>query len=330
MKRPPLTYLRRTGLFFFPHTAGVRNLRSGRSAGSRNLFLAAVPGHKPYTLVFEGDCLPAGCKGLQSIRVSDLQDVQRYFSLLGDMCELYMSPAFRKEHHLILKELKALSSASSKLYIEQNVSPQDCSELLQQVPLDLRTLTGTPLALIENHDIPDAENRLFVHKSKQENVLISRHSSCGDFLYFNMLDHSEELQFDHQSDHVQGLLLLEAMRQASIAATHISGGLPLDGTIILLNYSSMFNAFIELTAPVVIRTYSPVSFGSGDEDKSVFVCCQVFQWGKLCASALLVGHAFADKAGYASYRVRTGNISSRSKKQYDSKISAIAEKPVVC
>lgn len=284
---------------------------------------ASVFARKPYTLVFEGDDFPEDGTGTQKIEVSSYQEILFYFGILGESTAVYLSEGFKSKNLSTYESIKALTYVKAKECVRNYKDDKGFAKLMNKIPLDIKSLVDSSLAIKEDDSLPGVLRRHYVHKKRDANVMISEYFNKGNFLYFNMYDQTGEINFDHDSDHVQGLLVLEAMRQASIATTHISGGLPYEGTIALLSYCSGFYNFLELTAPIIIRTHTPFLFDPKDKDKDVVVNCQVFQWGKLAASGLLRGKAFSDKSQYINYRIRTEKLQTRAKKQYDSKVSAI-------
>ena len=276
---------------------------------------------KPYILVFEGEDFSGNGADIQKIEVSSYEEMLFYIGILGESTGVYLSQEFKKKNLSTYEEIKELTYTQVRDYVRNHSISKDITKLMNKIPLDMKSLIYSPLAIKEDDSVPVALRRHYVHKKKDTNVVISEYFSKGGFLYFNMYDQAGEINFDHDSDHVQGLLVLEAMRQASIATTHISGGLPDDGTIALLSYDSGFYNFLELTAPIIIRTHTPFSFDPKDKNMEVVVSCQIFQWGKLAASGLLKGKAFPDKSRYVNYRIRTEKLQVRAKKQYDSKMS---------
>ncbi|NEX14021.1 MAG: hypothetical protein C1941_04915 [Prosthecochloris sp.] len=284
---------------------------------------ASVSDPKPYTLVFEGENFPEDGTGTQGIKVSSFQEMLFYIGILGESAEVYLSQSFKSKNLSTYEKIKDLTYVKAKEYVRNYKDDKDFAVLMNKIPLDIKSLIDSSLAIKEDDFTPEVLKMHYVHKKKDTNVMISESFSKGDFLYFNMYDQTGEIKFDHDSDHVQGLLILEAMRQASIATTHISGELPDEGTIALLSYDSGFYNFLELTAPIIIRTHTPFLFDPGDKDRDVVVSCQVFQWGKLAASGLLRGKAFPDKSRYINYRIRTEKLQGRAKKLYDAKMSTI-------
>jgi hypothetical protein len=158
-----------------------------------------------------------------------------------------------------------------------------------------------------------------VHKKNESNVLISEVFASGQLLYFNMFNDTEELTFDHTSDHVQGMLMLEALRQAAVATAHIRG-LPFKGGLALLNYDTNFFHYLESATPIILRSYSGFTADETSEDKDASIYIQVLQWGKVCADATLKAYAFMSDQKYDQQKERIEKISSRSKMQFKAKV----------
>lgn len=284
------------------------------------LFVSDRPGTRPYTLVFEDDEPPSGAPHVQCVRVASIDDVHRYRFFLGNSCELYLSSAFAEAHPEIPAALQALEPGLSRG--KPPVDMDEAALLLRKLPANLREMLLSPLAVMEGDRYPDAIDCRYIHKRHSGNALISQPWCNGKFLYFNMFAGIDEFRFDHESDHVQGMLILEAMRQSGIATTHITGNLPLDGGITLLSYANNFYNYLEKTAPVIIRAYSDFSFDDGKDVPHAYAVCQLFQWGKLCAEALLNACIFKTREEYAGHRFRSRRIAERVKRQFESRVSA--------
>ncbi len=284
-------------------------------------FITEFPGKRPYTLVFEDDALPPGVSGIQAVRVSSIEDVLNYRILLGDSCELYLSADYSKVNAEISRKLHLIGVR--RMRKAAHPDKETTRRLLTRLPLDLKSLLRSPLAVLDGDRLPQPINREFVHKKSARNALLSEPLIGGKFLYYNMFDGIDEFRFDHESDHFQGMLILEAMRQAAISAAHILGKLPLDGGMTLLSYDTKFYNYIENTSPVILRTYSNFSCTEDDEERESYAVCQLYQWGKLCTEASLNAFIFMSKEGYATHRIRSGRITERIKKQFDTKIDLL-------
>lgn len=96
-------------------------------------------------------------------------------------------------------------------------------------------------------------DRRWVHKDRPENVLVSRSERVGDDLFAVRfaIPLGHPFFFEHDVDHVPGLLLIEAGRQAGLVAAHSHYGVPLEGyTFLLGGMEADFQAFAELDAPL--------------------------------------------------------------------------------
>lgn len=301
-----------------PHVRQKRKNRKGVS------FLSPVPGQKNYTLVFEDDRLPDGHGAKNVVKVNSLAEVMIYYGLLGSTCEMYLSPEYGCTHFELLQELEKLPISLANEALAE-AEAETLSAMLRKLPLDIAGLLKSRLAVRDEDVLPGIINPEYIHKKNPANGLLSEPHPDGRLVYYNMLMYSEELQFDHGSDHIQGMLLLEAMRQAGLATTHLMGGLPVSGGMTLTSYCTNFYNYIEHTAPVVMRAYTSYTVPEEVVDKEGFVICQVFQWGKLCTEAVLGAVAFLDRERYAKHRTRTEKFSERNRRLFASKVAAMNE-----
>ncbi len=304
---------------FRPMLKGRSSLLHIERKSRKHEFLTARPGLKPYTLIFENDELPPDSSAVQAVRVSSLEEVAGYQFLLGRSCEMYLSAAYAAAHPDISGKLQLIGTLKSRRH-SWLPDMETAAALIRKLPMNLRGLLQSPLAVSDGDQLPGALDIRCIHKKTEKNALLSTPWEDGRFLYFNMFDGIDEFRFDHESDHVQGMLILEAMRQAAIATTHITGKLPLDGGMTLLSYDTRFYNYIESTSPVVLRAYSDFTWTGGSDEQASYAICQIFQWGKLCAEASLKACVFMSKEGYATHRIRSGRIGTRIKRQFDAKV----------
>jgi hypothetical protein len=129
---------------------------------------------------------------------------------------------------------------------------------------------------------------------------------------------------DHTSGHVEGMLVIEATRQASTATAHLQG-MPPDGKIALLNYTTNFFNFLDRNAPIILRVYSSFTASETSEDRVAPIYIQVMQWGKVCAEAKPKGFAYMHNQCYQQKSMLIEKIASRSKLQFDTKLNRILE-----
>ena len=286
--------------------------------------LSSVPGGKNYTLVFEGDSLPDGHSARNVVKVASFAELMLYYGLLGASCEMYISPEYRYSHFELLKKLEDVQISLANEALAE-AEAETVTSLLRKIPLDISGLLESPLAVRDGDVAPGIVDPEVVHKTNSANALLSEPYFAGRLVYYNMLRHTEELKFDHESDHVQGMLLLEAMRQAGIATTHLSSGLPAAGGMTLMSYCTSFYNYIEHTAPVIMRSYTSYTIPREMGEKDSFAICQVFQWGKLCAEATLSAVVFMNSERYGRHRTRTEKLSTRNKRLFMSKVQAMSK-----
>jgi hypothetical protein len=291
--------------------------RPGRDFG----ILTLSPGKKPFTMLLEGDTLPLqSVTALQIVNVSSVEEASRFLLLLGDTCELFISLDYRRANPGVYAAAKALYCPSRKDKPPFDI--ETAADLMKKLPFDLKSLLKSPLAITGDDKLPCSIEKKYVHKKNSSNVLISDYFSAGRMLYFNMLASTEEISFDHVSDHVQGLLMLEALRQAGVATAHIQG-LSFDGGLALLNYNTNFFHYLENDVPVVLRVYCSFTADETSEDKDAPIYIQVLQYGRVVADATLKAFAFMSSKRYEEQRKRVEKICTRSKMQFDAKVNRI-------
>lgn len=100
----------------------------------------------------------------------------------------------------------------------------------------------------------------------------------SDIFYCNMhVDTRHEFFFEHPNDHVPGIMMIEAVRQFSVACCHIFGKIPLSGmNLILMSILSEFYSYSELNLPITFkcinRSIMKKKLGSwGDVDMDILV-----------------------------------------------------------
>ncbi len=279
-------------------------------------------GNPSYILLLEEDGRPLSADKLQVVTAHSAEEAERFSLLLGNACRLYLSPEYRQSHPDISEQTENLTSAfrDRKAMLDTDAAVP----LLRKLPLDLDSLLNSAIAVNDGDPQPAPIDRSIVHKHRDANVLISEPLCCGDLRYYNMFLETDELKFDHTSAHVQGMHMLEALRQVGIATGHLQG-LPAGGQIALLNYDTNFYSFIERNSPIIIRAYSSFTADETSEDKEILVFTQVIQWGKVCADAMLKGFAFMSRERCEQKEAQLARIASRHKTMFESKIKKFLE-----
>lgn len=99
--------------------------------------------------------------------------------------------------------------------------------------------------------------RRLVHKALDKNVLIARTESLGGDLFVAEIaqDLSHDYYYEHAQDHVPGLYLIEAARQAATAIVHLHYGAPFGSKFIMNDLSSNFESFAELNASLFLSLH---------------------------------------------------------------------------
>ena len=104
---------------------------------------------------------------------------------------------------------------------------------------------------------PPRLDKKLVHKYLAENVFVSRVESLGteqpdSFISQLAFESNHTFFFEHPLDHVPGLMLIEAGRQATIAISHLFLDVPYECVFIVNKLNTEFNIFAELELPVFL------------------------------------------------------------------------------
>lgn len=114
---------------------------------------------------------------------------------------------------------------------------------------------------LENMDLKKLPrlDKKYVHKDKDENNFISRieHIEKGEadcFLSQVVLDNTHPFFFEHNYDHVPGLLMVEAGRQIGTAIAHMFYDVEFDVVFILNEMTIRFFLYTELSKPLFVKS----------------------------------------------------------------------------
>ncbi len=100
-----------------------------------------------------------------------------------------------------------------------------------------------------------------VHKHRDENVFVARvepavEGRTDDLAVQLYIPPDHPYFFEHPLDHVPGIALIEAGRQAGLVVAHRFYGLPLEGySCFITDLHSSFHTFAELDTPVIGHFY---------------------------------------------------------------------------
>jgi len=131
-------------------------------------------------------------------------------------------------------------------------------------------------------------DKRYVHKCQEDNVLISdiRRISTDpeEFECDMVVDPQHPFFFEHPSDHVPGMMLIEAGRQVGIAVSHLFLNVPFGTAFISKEFNVRFEALAQLDEPITIRTrFSNSTFRHGALSEGI-LHGTVLQCGKVVAS----------------------------------------------
>jgi hypothetical protein len=136
----------------------------------------------------------------------------------------------------------------------------------------------------------------YVHKLHPGNVLIAPLGEQGRIQYFEGFADSTEFNIDHPSDHVEGIVVFETLRQTAIASIHLAG-LPLEGRSIMLDAVLKYNHFVDGERPFFIRTIAVVR-ASGGNGYTVF---ELVQGEHSCVSGIFKSFSFKNREAYLRF-----------------------------
>lgn len=275
-----------------------------------------------YLLFLKGDQHTPQANGNQIIIAESVSEANDFLKLLGNYCMPWLSQEYQRNHPGILEHLTGLCSP-----VQSKEAPFDidtAAVLMKNLPLDLKSLVKSQIALRSEDRMPSFIPKEMVHKTHKANVLISEPFSTGWLYYFNLFSETDELTFDHPSDHIQGMIILEALRQTGIAMGHLQG-LPSDGIIALLSYNTNFYNFVERDNPVILRAFSSFTANSTSQDKKIDVFIQLIQSGRLCADTKLKGYAYMNAEISMKKEAQLEKIYLRNKKHFDAKVNRITK-----
>lgn len=169
-------------------------------------------------------------------------------------------------------------------------------DIIEKIPQP-QILSESFLQIHHDDPAPERMDQEYVHKTNKENVLVSQPFQYGNMYYFNGFHKSPEFNIDHSSDHLEGIIIFEAARQAGIAALHLAGA-PLSGKIVLLKTNIQYKRFVEFNEPYLINTIPVIRQKGG----YLYVVFNILQDGASCATGYLSGLLYKDKDSYIKHR----------------------------
>lgn len=169
-------------------------------------------------------------------------------------------------------------------------NPNEMYELASKIPISKN-------ALKELKDKDGPIDKHMVHKKKHENVLISKAVSHGNIWYFKGFEEIAELKSDHLSDHVDGIKLFEALRQATLASLHLNG-LQHNGVVALTNFKIDYLKYVELDEPYFIQSIPACEKDGG----AMFCVFNIIQNEEIVTRGFLGAYTYRSKEIYLEKR----------------------------
>ncbi|WP_129045676.1 AfsA-related hotdog domain-containing protein [Companilactobacillus metriopterae] len=153
----------------------------------------------------------------------------------------------------------------------------------------------------------DAQSRLFlsskkigkgyVHKNHDENVMLSEPERFGNLFGFKVFPDLEELNSDHKSDHIDGIKLFEAIRQATLASSHLVG-LKFDTATALMQTKIDYIKFVESNIPFLVEIIPFCKVDGG----AMFTVFSIIQNGEIVMKGYMGAYVFRSKEQFFSKR----------------------------
>lgn len=252
-----------------------------------NGFLAQSDGvAKPFTILSEASFDKAPVKS-HRLLAKNLEDIEFFFLALKEHCEIRIEP----EDKGVWADLVQAATQISFHSLERSWNPLEKAELIDRcfdrIPPRNSALTGAAIAWSVGATAPEKIAKHFVHKHFTDNVNLSKNYRVGNLNYFNAFPESKEFVFDHPSDHVQGILIMEFARQAMIATFQIMG-LAENDINILERADLMYRRFVQMKDPIVVRTFALPLATPGDVTVKALIAVQIIQNDRICVSGKMV------------------------------------------
>jgi hypothetical protein len=267
---------------------------SARIQSSDEPFIMSERASRPYAITFDADGLKDNTSSC-AIPIKSRREVELLLLSLGEEANVIMDKQARIQHPDIWEWLygRTYSEICADLkwsYREE----KEILDIIERIPLS-KSFNDSYLKNCNSE--PKRINQDYVHKQLQENVLISEPYRIGNMYYFNGFKTSSEIRIDHESDHLEGIIIFEAARQAGIASAHLSG-MPLSGAIVILENVTRYTNFVNYQEPYVIRTIPACKSRGG----RAFCVYNIVQDGKSCASGYFSCFTYSSQKSYQKFR----------------------------
>lgn len=249
-----------------------------------------------YSIVLDACDLDVNSKSC-IIPVKSRREVELYLLSLGAEAEVILNDQARVNYPDVWEWLSGRDISDVLTELKWSYREEDeVIDIIEKIPLP-PNINQSFLKLHNDKPDPERIEQEYVHKTNEENVLISKPYRCGNMFYFNGFTKSPEFNIDHYSDHVEGIVMFEVARQAGNATGHLVG-MPLDGTNIILKTVTRHTKFLEASEPYLIRTI-PAYKPRGGVSYCVY---NIIQHGKSCMAGYFSVIAYNSKDIYKRFR----------------------------
>jgi hypothetical protein len=251
--------------------------------------------NKQYSIVYQGSNFDGTGENCL-IPVKSRREIELLLLSLGEQASVRMDEQERKQCNiwdwLYGRTYTDIFNDLKWSYREED----EVLDIIEKIPLP-KTLRNSSLKINSNDPEPERIDPVYVHKTNRENVLISEPYQYGNMFYFNGFNKSAEFNIDHSSDHLEGIIIFEAARQAGIASVHLAG-VPLNGAIVILKTVTRYTRFVECSKPYLIRTIPAIKLRGGCS----FGVYNVIQDGHSCTTGYFTGIVYKNKESYQKFR----------------------------
>jgi hypothetical protein len=259
-------------------------------------FVVSEKTDRQYAIIFDGSGF-AGNGNSCVIPVKSRREVELLLLSLGEAAGVIMDEPARKLYPDVWDWLYGRTYSEIFTDLKWSYREEDeVVDLIERIPLP-GSLSDSFLKIDNEDPEPERIDKEYVHKTNEENVLISKPYRCGNMFYFNGFKDSSEFNIDHGSDHLQGIIIFEAARQAAIASVHLTG-IPLSGAIVILKTITRYTKFVECGEPYLIHTIPVIKQRGGYG----FCIYNIVQKGYSCATGYITGIVYKTKEVYKKFR----------------------------
>ena len=255
-------------------------------------------------LVFPGDAAPRyalltpsvfdryGGTGIR-VLVTDPWEIDFFTRVLPGPCSLIGASAPASETEFQMQQWAKRCKRERTTPTEPEV-PGDYDDKIQG--LLLRVSPFDVPSLLDDLRQKGRIDRWMVHKRHEANVMLSGAVQVGGLIHFLASPLTEEFQFDHESGHLQGMALMEIIRQAMIASSHVIG-VPQGWGMVLTSFHADYHKYVDVAAPMIVRTLPGLGKScarrledwQNNRPHRAWGVAQVFQNGQCCVGAHLTG-----------------------------------------